>query len=225
MADRADLARDVGNVMQRAAAIPAVPPAAVPPAVVAPAPAPPLAGVGAPPPAMAARGAGATSFADFIAKNQRAALAPMSDDSQQAAAPVPSRQDAAGLPRLDRDDAAALWQLLNQHCPGSLRALLTQMRCQGLDAETLATTSPAESVAMVEKVVVGPLGEIASKIMGRRLTVTVRADSTLKALMPTEAARPAPMVIDPSVLADPLVRKAQELLSARIIAVRPRNDA
>jgi hypothetical protein len=205
------------------APVPVAPVAPSPPSV--PAPSAPAAGAGAQPPAGAARGAGATSFADFIAKNQRAALVPLSDDGQQAAAQAPTRPDpAAGLPRLDRDDAAALWQLLNQHCPGSLRALLTQMRCQGLDAETLATTSPAESVAMVEKVVVGPLGEIASKIMGRRLTVTVRADSTLKAMMPTEATRPAPVVIDPAVLADPLVRKAQELLSARIVGVRPRRD-
>ena len=56
------------------------------------------------------------------------------------------------------------------------------------------------------------------------VTVTVRADSTLKAMMPTEATRPAPVVIDPAVLADPLVRKAQELLSARIVGVRPRRD-
>ena len=216
------MTREIEQAVPRAAAS-AAPVATTHPAV--PTSAAPAAGAGAQPPSGVARGAGATSFADFIAKNQRAALVPLLDDGQPAAAQATTRPDpAAGLPRLDRDDAAALWQLLNQHCPGSLRALLTQMRCQGLDAETLATTSPAESVAMVEKVVVGPLGEIASKIMGRRLTVTVRADSTLKAMMPTEAARPAPVVIDPAVLADPLVRKAQELLSARIVGVRPRRD-
>jgi hypothetical protein len=97
------------------------------------------------------------------------------------------------------------------------------MRCEGLDGDVLNTTCPAESVGMVEKIVLIPLGELATKILGRRVSAAARPDIGLKASMPAGTpSRPVAAPIDEATREHPLVKKAQELLGARITKVDKR---
>ncbi len=168
----------------------------------------------------------AATFADFISRSQHAAAAASKRPSAAAvaAAAAASAATAAAaptgplLPRLTGADAQELWTALGQYSTMAMRPFLTQMRCEGLDGDVLATTCPAESVGMVEKIVLAPLGELATKMLGRRVTAIVRPDIGLKATLPAGVpSRPVAAPIDEATREHPLVKKAQELLGARIV--------
>jgi len=173
----------------------------------------------------------AASFADFISRSQHAAAAASKRPSAAAAAAAAAATAATAaaapsgprLPRLSGADAQELWGALGQYSTMAMRPFLTQMRCEGLDGDVLTTTCPAESVGMVEKIVLAPLGELATRILGRRVTAIVRPDVGLKAAMPAGVPnRPIAAPIDEATREHPLVKKAQELLGARIAKVDKR---
>ena len=183
-------------------------------------------------PASPADAAPAASFADFISRSRHAAVAASKRPTVAAAAATASAATAAAataasfgpqLPRLSGADADELWAALGQYSTMAMRPFLTQMRCEGLAGDVLATTCPAESIGMIEKIVLAPLAELVSKILGRRVTVVVRADAGLKPTMPAGLpSGPVGTPIDEATREHPLVKKAQELLGARIFKVERR---
>lgn len=77
---------------------------------------------------------------------------------------------------------------------------------------------------MAERIAIGPMGELATKLLGARTNIELRPDSSLKSPLP--AGTPSATVaapIDPALLGNPLVQSAIELLGARVMRAEPRD--
>lgn len=169
----------------------------------------------------------ASSFGQFVAEKQLAAIKssrPGASTAAQAAA-APSTPIASGPPPLTNPTPASLWAALGEHSPASAKPFLEQMRLVNIEPEAVLLACPPQSVTMASRVLAGPIGDLASKLLGRRVALSIEPDAQLRASMPAGVAQAKPRKIDPALLEQrqhPLVRRAEELLEARVIDVRPR---
>gem|GEM_PF-3896186 len=140
----------------------------------------------------------------------------------------PAPAEPVALARLAPDDLPGLWQALGPALPASVAALMASMRPASLAASqtgfTLVANCPPHAVAMAERIALGPMGEMATKLLGARTNIELLPDSSLKSPLPagTPSAAVAPP-IDPALLGNPLVQSAIELLGARVMRAEPRD--